>query len=54
MKMPRHYASEINALATRQEKVSAIQAVPEHFQEMVKTYLNIEREFKKQARAKKG
>ena len=52
--MPRHYASEIEALETRQEKVDAIQRVPEHFQEMVKAYLNISMEFKKHNRAKKG
>ena len=47
MKSPRFYYQDIAKLKTRDEKLAALQEVPEHLQGMVKTYLNIEIEFRK-------
>jgi len=38
-KRPRHYAAEIAALQTLEERRAAIEKVPAHYQEIVKTHL---------------
>jgi hypothetical protein len=38
-KRPRHYAAEIAKLKTLEERRTAIEQVPEHYKEIVKTHL---------------
>jgi peptidoglycan/xylan/chitin deacetylase (PgdA/CDA1 family) len=39
LKKPRHYALEISRLKTRQERVDALEKVPEKYQPIVKTHV---------------
>lgn len=40
-KRPRHYAAELVALESKEQRIEALKKVPEHLQEMVKTHLKI-------------
>jgi len=40
-KRPRHYAAEIAALQTLEERRTALEKVPEHYKDIVKTHLKI-------------
>jgi len=38
-KRPRHYAAEIAALQTLEERRTALEKVPEHYKDIVKTHV---------------
>ncbi len=42
MKWPRQHLQEIMGLTSREERVKALQEVPEQYRELVRTYLNIQ------------
>lgn len=38
---PRQYARQITAMRTREERIAALQEVPEHIRELVRTHVQI-------------
>lgn len=50
-KRPRHYAAELVALETKEQRIEALKKVPAHLQDMVKTHLKIYWQIKSQSRS---